>query len=190
MASKDLKILFDYLGDKGAQAIRNINVVTYFLLAVCCFGGAGIWVPMLAKGNDVVYLSGANVFTFTFALLGSLLCEQLFFSKKDLKERIDNAIDSGRVNETWDEEMDNEKLSSWGLFFGVINGALAVVSYNYYPNETSWVNVFTLCYSLLFFFLATSGTIIEKTGDDGNDCASASIRKELQNSSGEPGRGI
>jgi len=187
---KDFEHLTKFISEEGFPNLLNIKVVTYFLIAVCCFGGAGVWVPWLDTSADVIYLSGSNVFTFSFALLGSLLCEKLFFDKEGLKAKVDEAVKRNNLDEMWDNQNISDKLYSWGMFFGAGNAMLAMLAYNFYPNETSLFNIITLVYTLVFFFFATSGYVKERAGDGKEKELSKIIDAELSKNKSEPGMGI
>ena len=97
--SEHFKVLNDHFEDVIKPSFRNIRVISYVLIAVVFVGGAGIWMPWAKESNITVWLPGSTVFTYSFALLGSIICNRLYFYTKSLKEIKNFYSDNLQVNE-------------------------------------------------------------------------------------------
>ncbi|MUK68424.1 hypothetical protein [Aliivibrio fischeri] len=160
-------MLLQHLKEKIYPQVKNIRVVSYFFVSVICVGGAGIWMPWFREDVSV-YLPGNTIFTFVFALLGTLICNRLYFqysSIRNVKKFYESQSDEkGKVDkkriESYFEVLDYQSIiSSWGLFIGCI--VLIIVTYAYAKNYTidsisGWIG---LILALTLYFIALAEDI-------------------------------
>ncbi len=159
--------LLMHLKEKIYPQVKNIRVVSYFFVSVVCVGGAGIWMPWFREDVNV-YLPGNTIFTFVFALLGTLICNRLYFQYRSIRNVKDfyesqsnekDKVDKKRI-EKYFEELDHQSIiSSWGLLFGCL--VLIIVTYAYAKNYTidsisGWIG---LILALTLYFIALAEDI-------------------------------
>lgn len=184
-------MMIKYIKDDVKPSLSNVKVLSYFIIAVWIFGGAGVWLPWLSNSDNIIYIPGSNVFTFSLALLGSLLCEKLFFNYKEIKLILKDVKAGRDVGEFLEDYEKGTIISAWGMLFGSVNILLVIISYRYYYNETSFVNVLGLIYTIIFYFCAISKDVESNTSIGGQEAPITNdIEKELQEIKNEPGKGI
>lgn len=157
--SEHFKVLNDHFEDVIKPSFRNIRVISYVLIAVVFVGGAGIWMPWAKESNITVWLPGSTVFTYSFALLGSIICNRLYFYTKSLKEIKKFYSDNLQVNEInikFEEYEKKSILSAWGMLFGSLVIVLITFSYSKYYAEDSIFGWLGLLLSIFLYFCASA----------------------------------
>lgn len=107
------------------DAIKKIEIFSFFIVSVCFVGGAGVWLPWITDTNPQ-FLRGDNIFTYGVAILGGLLCDKLLFSK----------------------DTNNRKFKGAGILLGTISLVLISIAYSKSRTESSYVALFGLLMAL------------------------------------------
>ncbi len=161
------EILCKYISIVVFPTLKNVKVISYSVVAVVIVGGAGIWVPWLTPGDNFVILSGGTVFTFVFALLGSLVCNRLYFHSEKIKNLStllkDNNFDSSKFKYQLEEIENGNVLSAWGLLAGSLIIVLTSICYAYNRESDSIIAAFSLLFSLIFYYVVTASEVSKKT---------------------------
>lgn len=152
-------ILISHFKNVVWPSFKNIRVLSYVLVSVAFVGGAGIWMPWVKEATVNSWLPGATVFTYCFALLGSIICKRLYFYTKSLSE-IRSLYKKNSAEEEIQRHFQHLEvgsiLSAWGMIFGSFIIILITVAYSkYYANDSiyGWVG-FIL--SMLLYFVASA----------------------------------
>ena len=89
---------FDELFNRLGNAFKSILFLSFFVGGVVIIGGVGIWFPyFLAKnsgGTNISFLESMNVFTYSFAILGTL-CLDIILSNKKSRDLLGLGVLSG-----------------------------------------------------------------------------------------------
>ena len=168
------QILKQYLFDEVVESLKNIRVVSYVFVSVLLIGGAGVWMPWM-RGGAEHFLPGSNVFTYVFALLGTLLCNRLYFNVHRF-QKIRGIVKNKKIaeNSVFEiesiiEEFDKESiLSSWGMLFGSIILLIVSYSYAYHYDTDSVASLVALLLSIVFYLASTAMDINKKTDPNGD----------------------
>ncbi|QWV06567.1 hypothetical protein KQ246_19440 (plasmid) [Pseudoalteromonas shioyasakiensis] len=161
MARKNthVDVLLCHFKDNVWQSFKNIRVISYVAVSVLFVGGAGIWMPWVKEVKVTTWLSGATVFTYCFALLGSIICNRLYFYTKSLKE-IKNLYKKGLSEEEVEEHFETHEVSSilsaWGMIFGSVIIILITIAYSKYYSADSIYGWLGLLLSLLLYLVASA----------------------------------
>jgi hypothetical protein len=130
--------LFTRLGN----AIKSPPFLAFFIVGILFIGGIGIWLPYVVdKSSSAVLFESQNVFTYSVAILGTLVVEGFFGNKQ-------------------------KSLAALGLIFGFL--ALLFCSIGYFNLRTGlsfWVNLGAIL-SLIIFLLAN---VNDERFDDENE---------------------
>lgn len=155
-----VQVLRKHFKDKVWRSFKNIRVLSYVAVSVIFVGGAGIWMPWLKETSVTSWLPGATVFTYSFALLGSIICNRLYFYTKSLKEIRNiytrNGVDSATVDAHFEEQEIGSILSAWGMIFGSLIIILITIAYSKFYNQDSiygWVGLFL---SIFLYFVVSA----------------------------------
>lgn len=152
-------ILVSHFKSNVWQSFKNIRVISYVAVSVLFVGGAGIWMPWVKETTISTWLSGATVFTYCFALLGSIICNRLYFYTKSLKE-IKNIYKKGLSEEEIEKHFDTHEISSilsaWGMIFGSLIIILITIAYSKYYSADSIYGWLGLLLSLLLYLVASA----------------------------------
>lgn len=158
----DYLVLRNYVVKEIFPAILNIKVISFFSISIVFIGGGGIWLPWVRDEQINSYFPGSNVFTFSMALLGSLICKKLFFSAKVVNELLEMfKSDDPRSNiDNRVRDLKKETIvSAWGMIFGAISLILVIVSYANYYDEDSIYGVLGLFFALIIYIFSETPVI-------------------------------
>lgn len=74
------------IGERLLNALKSIRFMVFFLVGIIAIGGVGVWLPpLLDKTSTMSYFESQNVFTYSVAILGTLVIESLLgYKNKDL----------------------------------------------------------------------------------------------------------
>ncbi len=162
----DYQVLCTYLRHRILPTLFNIRVVSYSIVSVLIIGGAGIWMPWLSSNTTSELLPGSTVFTYVFALLGSLVCNKLFFysSRSSINTSVPHEA-KGHTSQSKDadEHENNAVLSAWGILAGSIVLIMTSVVYAKNYDDTSLLGVLSLILSWVLYYAATAWEVKEKT---------------------------
>jgi hypothetical protein len=159
MKNEHVEVLTDYIKDTVAPSFTNVRVVSYIFVSVLLVGGAGIWMPWAKEAHLSSWLPGSTVFTYCFALLGSLICNRLYFYTKSLKEikgNYETGMEQPELEKYFDKHEKDSVISAWGMLFGSFIIILVTFSYSKYYNEDSFVGWLGLALSILLYFSASA----------------------------------
>lgn len=154
-----INVLVSHVKNVLWESFKNIRVVSYILISVVLVGGAGVWMPWLKESSVQSWLPGATVFTYCFALLGSIICNRLYFYTKSLRElrKLYKGLDDGKKIEAHFEDHENGSiLSAWGMIFGGVIILFISFAYAKYSSEDSLVGWLGLFLSILLYFSASA----------------------------------
>lgn len=159
-------ILITHFQNIILPSFENVRVVSYVLVSVLLVGGAGIWMPWAKETHVGTWLPGATVFTYSFALLGSIICNRLYFYTKSLRE-IKGLVEREDDNVTLQNHFENHEvgsiLSAWGMIFGSFIIILITVAYSKYYNSDSVYGWTGFILSVLLYFFASAEDLDKKS---------------------------
>lgn len=126
---------FNELFNRLNNALKSIIFLSFFLGGVVFIGGVGVWFPyVLAKNyshNNVNLFESINVFTYSFAILGTLCLDILLSNKK------------------------SRDLLGLGVLAGMFALALSILGYMGTKTGSSWLVNTGAILSLIIFVFAT-----------------------------------
>ena len=167
------QILCHYLNEDVLPTFKNIKVVSYSVVSVLIIGAAGIWMPWLTLDNMKAILPGSTVFTYVLALLGSLVCNKLFFHSHKYNE-VHCIEDSFNEDTTRESHINKIKyfeksgiLSAWGILAGSLIIVLTAIAYSKSYDQDSFLGFLSLILSWILYYLATASEIRQKTDPGG-----------------------
>jgi hypothetical protein len=152
-------ILISHIKNVVWPSFKNIRVLSYVLVSVTFVGGAGIWMPWVKEASVDSWLPGATVFTYCFALLGSIICNRLYFYTKSLSETkalYERESPEEEIQSHFQHLEDGSILSAWGMLFGSLIIILITIAYSkFYANDSiyGWLG---LLLSMLLYFVASA----------------------------------
>jgi hypothetical protein len=111
-------------------------------------------------------LPGSTVFTYTFALLGSIICNRLYFYTKHLREvqRMydKNDMDEESVKNYFLTHDRKSIISAWGMILGSLIIVLISFAYSKFYREDSIIGWIGFILAIFLSFL----TLAEEVDDD------------------------
>jgi len=158
-ANQHINILTEHFKDVIKPAFCNVRVISYVLVSVVFVGGAGIWMPWAKESQITSWLPGSTVFTYSFALLGSIICNRLYFYTKSLKEirsYFNKNLNEDEVDTHFWEYEKRSILSAWGMLLGSFIIILVTFSYAKYYSSDSIVGWLGLILSISLYFFASA----------------------------------
>jgi hypothetical protein len=161
-----VEILISHFKNVVWPSFKNIRVLSYILVSVAFVGGAGIWMPWVKAASVNSWLPGATVFTYCFALLGSIICNRLYFYTKSLSEirtLYKNNSEEEKIQSHFQNLEEGSILSAWGMIFGSFIIILITIAYSkFYANDSiyGWVG---LILSMLLYFVASAEDLDRKS---------------------------
>ena len=164
--NQHVNVLLEHVKGVVVPAITNVRVVSYVLVAVVFVGGAGIWMPWVREDQIATWLPGSTVFTYSFALLGTIICNRLYFYTKSIKEikgYFAEDLDKGQLEERFQGHENRSILSAWGMLFGSLVIILITLSYSKYYSSDSYFGWIGLILALCLYFCAAAEDVIEKS---------------------------
>lgn len=158
-------VLCRFLSEEVASNLKDIKVISYSIVSMIVIGAAGIWIPWLWNEPGVALLPGGTVFTYVLALLGSLVCNKLFFHSNKLKNLVSTKGDKNEVNHSlaYIEHEKSSILSAWGILAGSFIIVITAIVYSKSNNEDSLLGILALILSWVLYFLANVTEVAEKT---------------------------
>jgi len=73
--------VLDEFSSRLCNAIKSPAFLVYFFIGVIFIGGVGIWLPYFSSDDpNPVFMESQNVFTYSFAILGTLAIEVMLSS--------------------------------------------------------------------------------------------------------------
>ncbi|MEM5309350.1 hypothetical protein V5038_18650 [Enterobacter ludwigii] len=121
----------DEFSSRLCNALKSPAFLVYFFIGVILIGGVGIWLPYFSSDDpNSVFMESQNVFTYSFAILGTLAIE-VFLSS------------SG-----------NRSLKSLGLLIGAIAFVSCGFGYYYVKHGNSTLMNVGAILTLFLFLLA------------------------------------
>lgn len=152
-------VLSEHFKKVISPSFKNIRVISYVFIAVVFVGGAGIWMPWAKESNISTWLPGSTVFTYSFALLGTIICNRLYFytkSLKDIKCFYNDGSNEAELNLKFEEYEKRSILSAWGMLFGCLIIILITISYSKYYDQDSIFGWLGLFLSIFLYFFASA----------------------------------
>lgn len=124
---------FDELFNRLGNAFKSILFISFFVGGVVLIGGVGIWFPYLLATNagdkHISFFESINVFTYSFAILGTLCLDIILSNKK------------------------SRDLLGLGVLTGMLALALSILGYMGTKTGSSWlVNIGALLTLIVFIF--------------------------------------
>ncbi|WP_432399671.1 hypothetical protein [Pantoea allii] len=124
---------FDELFNRLGNAFKSIIFISFFVGGVVLIGGVGIWFPYILATNagdeHVSFFESINVFTYSFAILGTLCLDIILSNKK------------------------SRDLLGLGVLTGMLALALSILGYMGTKTGSSWlVNIGALLTLIIFIF--------------------------------------
>ncbi|MBE3667445.1 hypothetical protein BOO25_00600 [Vibrio navarrensis] len=166
MKNDHYNVLMEYLSKSVKPALLNIKVVSYLFVSVLLIGGAGVWMPWIRSTGFSAWLPGSTVFTYVFALLGTMLCNRLYFytsQLKEVKQMIREKREPEDIDNTFLEFEKHSVLSAWGIMVGAIILLLVSFSYSYFYNQDSWIGWLGFLMALCLYFVSSVSDVQDKT---------------------------
>ncbi|MCH2192073.1 MAG: hypothetical protein MK188_14205 [Gammaproteobacteria bacterium] len=159
------EVLYRFLRDDVVSTLKDIKVISYSVVSMIIIGAAGIWIPWLWNDSKTAFLPGGTVFTYVLALLGSLVCNKLFFHSKKLENLIDNKgeKDKKAIESELFEYEKSTILSAWGILAGSLIIVLTAIVYSKNNNEDSLLGFIALIFSWILYYMASVTEVREKT---------------------------
>lgn len=164
-----IEILRKYISDDVLPTFKDIKVVSYSIVSVLFIGAAGIWLPWISQNTPDVLLPGSTVFTYVLALLGSLVCNKLFFHSHKINEishckpTFDESASVRNDNQIRDFFERSAILSAWGILAGGFIIVLTAIVYSKSNDQDSWLGLIALISSWILYYLATATEVKKKT---------------------------
>ncbi|ELY1861864.1 hypothetical protein [Serratia marcescens] len=82
--------VFKELWLRVVNTFNSIPFIAFFLAGIIFVGGVGIWLPylsaMLSGESNIFLLESVNVFTYSFAILGTLCVDVILNNQKSKKD--------------------------------------------------------------------------------------------------------
>ncbi|RBW65353.1 hypothetical protein DS893_09655 [Vibrionales bacterium C3R12] len=164
--SDHYNVLLKYLSKSVKPSLFNIKVVSYLFVSVLLIGGAGVWMPWVRSTSFTAWLPGSTVFTYVFALLGTMLCNRLYFytsQLREVKQMISDNREQDEIDKTFLEFETHSVLSAWGIMVGAVILLLVSFSYSYFYNEDSWIGWLGFIMALCLYFVSSISDVDDKT---------------------------
>lgn len=146
-------------------SFKNIRVISFVLVSVAFVGGAGIWMPWLKESEIDSWLPGSTVFTYCFALLGSIICNRLYFYTKSIRD-FRSMYEEGNddlIRDYFTNQDTASVLSAWGMLFGTIIIILISIAYANHYDSDSWIGWLGLVLSILLYLIASAEDLDKKS---------------------------
>lgn len=161
MARKNshIDILVSHFQGNVWESFKNIRVLSYVIVSVLFVGGAGIWMPWMKESTITAWLPGATVFTYCFALLGSIICNRLYFYTKSLKKirkLYKEGLSEEEIQKHFEAHEVDSILSAWGMIFGSLIIILITIAYSKFYSEDSLFGWLGLLLSMLLYLVASA----------------------------------
>ncbi|PKH07044.1 hypothetical protein [Moritella sp. Urea-trap-13] len=158
-SNQHVNVLIEHFKNVIKPAFLNVRVISYILVSVVFVGGAGIWMPWAKEAQITSWLPGSTVFTYSFALLGSIICNRLYFytsSLKEIRSYFNQNLDDTEIDNRFNEYEKRSILSAWGMLLGSFIILLVTFSYAKYYASDSVVGWLGLILSILLYFFASA----------------------------------
>lgn len=177
LIGSEWRIAFKAIKSRTVKILKNIRILSYFLVSIVFLGAAGIWFPWLQQQTSFSsYFRGDNLFTFAIALLGGLLCNKIYhadsvirdiFSEFTLELSQNDSVKSSDMKNIILKRRNKYKeqivLSAVGLFLGCIALICIIYAYSSSPNKSSLVGFLGLLLALGLYLFSTADEIDENT---------------------------
>ncbi|GLX65303.1 hypothetical protein KMU_33450 [Proteus vulgaris] len=82
--------VFKELWARVVNTFNSISFIAFFLAGILFVGGVGLWLPYLSAiisgDKDVSFFESVNVFTYSFAILGTLCVDVILNNQRSTKD--------------------------------------------------------------------------------------------------------